>query len=91
MSVVCDFSKVFTMSGYREIVDKEMSHLDIGILCLNAGISTGAAPFHMREDSDIEGIMRVNALHVCYLAKIFLEKMHKREKRSAIIITSSGM
>ena len=33
----------------------------------------------------------INGLHVIYMAKVLLEKMLKRKKKSAIVVTSSGL
>jgi short-subunit dehydrogenase len=43
----------------------------------------------LQEDVSVDNVIRVNALQVVYLMKIFEEKMLARDARSAIIVTSS--
>ena len=39
IGIECDFSKITTMQEYRDLVENsELKDLDIGILCLNAGL-----------------------------------------------------
>ena len=77
------------MAEYRTIVDREMGGMNCAILGLNAGIAVESAPLHLQDDCLVDNIMRVNALQVVYLLKIFEERMLKRAERSAIMITSS--
>ena len=46
-----------------------MANLDIALLVLNAGIMQTGTPFDMNTDKEVESVMRVNGLHVIYLAK----------------------
>jgi len=42
-------------------------------------------------DSEFESVIRVNGLHVMYGMKVFLQILAKREQRSGLVITSSGL
>ena len=86
--IVCDFSKHTKMSEYREIFGTEIADLDIGVAIANAGYARANRVEDM-SDEYLESTMNINALHVYYLMKIFSEKMLKRTKRSALIVTSS--
>ena len=70
---------------------ENLSNLDVGYLALNAGIGSGGKFFADTEDELVESVMNINGLHVVYMAKAMLTMMLAREKRSAIIITSSVM
>lgn len=78
------------MSEYREILGPKINGdgKDIGVAILNAGY---AEPNKIEHNSDdyLETTMNTNALHVYYVAKILSEKLLEREKRSALIVTSS--
>ena len=76
-----------TLAEYNELAGK-LDDLDIGILCLNAGVSR-LATIENISDQYFEDIWRVNALQVAYLSKALVQKMLNRDKRCAILITSS--
>lgn len=88
--IVCDFSNYTKISDYRNILGPKISGdgKDIGVAILNAGY---AEPNKIEHNSDdyLETTMNTNALHVYYVAKILSEKLLVREKRSALIVTSS--
>ena len=88
MQVVVDFSNLSTLEEYRTLIEKEFKDIDIGFVCLNAGI-TVLGNLGDLTDKDFESVIRVNGLHVTYGAKVFLEIFAKREARSALVITSS--
>ena len=46
-AVVCDFSKVCTMTEYRQVVEAEMGGMDVAVLGLNAGITIEISPLHL--------------------------------------------
>ena len=48
-------------------------------------------PFKDLTPDEIEQTVTLNALHPVYLCKALLDQMLSREKRSAIVITSSGL
>jgi short-subunit dehydrogenase len=73
------------------LVKENLSNLDVGYLALNAGISSGGKFFADAEDELVESVMNINGLHVVYMAKAMLTMMLARDKRSAIVITSSIM
>lgn len=61
---------------------------DIGVAILNAGYAEANLVEHC-SDEYLETTVNTNALHVYYVAKILSEKLMAREKRSALIVTSS--
>ena len=68
-SVVADFSKMTTMADYRALVtDSGIDKLDIGILCLNAGLAS-MGPIDLVEDERYEAVWNVTGLHNVYLMK----------------------
>ena len=88
-SIVCDFAKISTMAEYRAAMEHHLSGLgDISLVVLNAGVIRPGMS-HCLADETIEEVVRVNALHVCFASKIFLEILTKRTHRSAMIIVSS--
>ena len=68
-----------------------MAGLDIALLVLNAGVMQTGIPFDMNTDKEVESVIRVNGLHVIYLAKALVNQMRSREKRSGLVIVSSGL
>ena len=89
ISVVCDFSKITTMAQYRELVEQGgINKLDIGIICLNAGLGAPGA-IDQVEDERYESVWSVNCLHPAYLLKALVNQQMNRDKRSAVLITSS--
>ena len=90
MYIVADFSKMYKIQEYEDIIAAKLRDIDIGLLFLNAGIG-GFVPFENQENSSIEEIVNVNAIHPIYLSKVLLNQLLKRTKRSAIVVTSSGL
>jgi len=89
-AVVCDFSDVCVIADYRKIVEEQLSDIDIGVVCLNAGIAT-EGPVALISDQELENEIRVNGLHPVYLGKVLLETLMNRKQRSALIVTASIM
>ena len=58
------------------------------MLFLNAGVGQMGL-FADLDESSVEEMMKVNALHPMYLAKALMPQMLSRGKKSAIIVTSS--
>jgi short-subunit dehydrogenase len=85
---VADFSKLSTLEEYRTLIETSLGGVDIGMVCLNAGI-TVIGNLNDLSDQEFESVIRVNGLHVMYSSKVFLELLNKREQRSALVITSS--
>ena len=77
-----------TMAAYNDLVQRELADLDIGIVCLNAGILI-EGPSDLVSDSDFERVFTLNGLGVVYFAKAILPLLMKRKQRSNILITSS--
>jgi short-subunit dehydrogenase len=44
MSIVADFSKMTTIEEYERVIGTPLSHLDIGLLAINAGVGV-CSPF----------------------------------------------
>merc|ERR1712166_181136 len=88
MQVVADFPTLSTLKEYRTLIETNLKDIDIGIVCLNAGI-LAIGNLTDLADQDFEGVIRVNGLHVMYGMKVFLEMLDKREQRSTVVITSS--
>ena len=62
---------MYTVNAYNELVERELSMLDIGVVCLNAGsISNG--PSDLMADNDFERVFTLNGLGVVYFAKALL-------------------
>lgn len=69
IGIECDFSKHSTLAAYRDLVKESgLGNLDIGVLCLNAGISS-PWPIDVIDDQRYQDSWNVNALHVVYLMK----------------------
>ena len=78
-----------TIAEYRELANSSgLQDLDIGILCLNAG-SHSPGPLDKVRDEWFEVTLRLNALHNVYLLKALAEKLLNRDKRCALLFTSS--
>ena len=92
MCVKADFSKMYTMQEYHDVIGSKLASLDVAILVLNAGIGQVGSVLRF-EDSYIQDLCTINVLHVMYLAKIMAKQLSSRlEKvgqKSALIITSS--
>ena len=71
MTVVADFSKIFTIEEYKTTIAEKVSHLDIGIVCLNAGWTT-MGTFHKFADWEVEQITQINVNHVIYGMKVLI-------------------
>ena len=56
----------------------------------NAGFAR-FSPFSDLRDDEVEALVQVNATHVAYTIKTLSAQMLARKKKSAIIVTSSGM
>ena len=86
--IVCDLGKLTKMNEFREVLGQKIESLDIAVGIANAGYGY-AGKFEDNDDEYLETCMNLNAIHVYYTMKILSEKMLKREKRSALIVTSS--
>lgn len=67
-----------------------MSDIDIGVVCLNAGCWV-EGPVDLISDEDFERVFGLNGLHVVLMTKAFLTPLMKRDQRSTIVVTSSGL
>ena len=77
------------MAEYRELVQStELKDLDIGILALNAG-TFSLGPIDKLEDKWFEPVWNCTGLQVIYLSKALASTMLARDKRCALLITSS--
>lgn len=89
--VVADFSEMHLISEYQEKIADKLSDIDIAMLFLNAGCSSGAEIPGIKGTpaEEIQRVVTVNVLHPTYLCKVLLERLATRAERSAIVITSS--
>jgi len=69
---------------------EQIKDIDVGLLSLNAGWSC-MGPFKDLTPLEIEQTVTVNALHPIYLTKALLDRMLSRQKRSGIMVMSSGL
>ena len=88
LGVQADLSSIKTVQGYRELVQNNLEEIDIGVLCLNAGAGI-AGPVDMVKDVDMERIFVLNSLQVVYFTKAIIDKQMSRDKKSALLVTSS--
>ena len=64
-----DFSKLHTLAEYRDFVSTSgLDKLDIGVLCLNAGVAL-MGPLDLVEDDKLEAMWTVTGLHNVFLLK----------------------
>ena len=85
----CDFSKLQSLAEYRDFVSTSgLDKLDIGVLCLNAGVGF-MGPIDLIKDDKFEAIWTVNGLHIVYLLKALVNQLMDRDTRAAILISSS--
>ena len=70
------------------VASTELKELDIGVLCLNAGISL-LGPVDLIPDHKYETVWNVTGLHNVYLLKALVQKLLDRDKRVAVLFTSS--
>ena len=66
VGVECDFSKITTVQAYRDLVQKNIAQLDIGVLCLNAGLIKTGCIGEIKDDR-LEAVWNVNCLSPIYL------------------------
>ena len=61
MYIVADFSKLSSITQYQEIIGDKLKGIDIGVLILNAGITT-PGPLDKIDKEWVETTVSVNAL-----------------------------
>ena len=88
--VQADLSALNSIEEYKQLVQRELADLDIGILCLNAGCMV-QGPVDLVSDADFQRVFGLNAVHVIYLTKALLPKLMERQERSLILTVSSGL
>jgi len=77
MTVVADFSKLFTIEEYKKNITEKVSHLDIGIIALNAGWTT-MGTFCMLHDWEVQQMTQINVNHVIYGMKALMPLVVER-------------
>ncbi|TNV76896.1 hypothetical protein FGO68_gene12765 [Halteria grandinella] len=87
--VVGDLAALTKYSDYAKIAD-QIKDIDISILILNAGW-TCMGPFASLTPDEVEQTVTINALHPVYLIKALLPQLLKRDKRTGVIVMSSGL
>lgn len=90
LGVTFDLSTKTSIRDYKDMIENELTGLDIGVVCLNAGCWVNG-PTDLVRDSDFERVIGLNGLHVVYLTKAILPHLQSRDKRSTILVTSSGL
>ena len=71
VTICADFSKMHTIKDYKEKIASKLINLDVCMLFLNAG-SAQMGKFADIDESSVEDIMTVNAIHPMYLAKALI-------------------
>mmetsp|Transcript_5235 Transcript_5235/g.6414 ORF Transcript_5235/g.6414 Transcript_5235/m.6414 type:complete len:98 (+) Transcript_5235:422-715(+) len=71
LGVYADLATKTSIKEFKELIEKEMKGLDIGVVCLNAG-QLIKGPVDLISDWDVERIVNLNALHPVYMAKALL-------------------
>lgn len=69
--VQADLSAMLTVAPYKELVEKELTGMKIGVVCLNAGCWVDG-PVDLQSDADFERTFALNGLGVVYFAKALL-------------------
>ena len=90
MYIVADFASMNTIQDYQHTIADKLKNIDIAMLFLNAGMGQLGA-FEDLTKSEVESIFTVNAMHPVFLCKVLLADMLARQKKSAIVVTSSGL
>ena len=88
VGVQCDFSKLTSIQEYRDLVANNLASLDIGILCLNAGLAKMGCIGQI-DDDRLEGMWTVNVLQPIYLLQAMAGKLLARDQRCGVLFTSS--
>ena len=71
MYIVADFAKMETIEEYQKVAD-QLKGLDVAIMVLNAGWGR-FAPYVELTDDEVQDIVRINAVHVAYMAKVMIQ------------------
>ena len=50
MSIIADFSKIYSIKDYRTTIEAKLSNIDVSILVLNAGISYSGPMLKVEKD-----------------------------------------
>ena len=80
--VLADFGKLSTTDDYNQISNEIKSKgIDVGILCLNAGIGSppGISKFSEYPNEHVEQLVNINVGHVTYLLKAMMPQMISRQ------------
>ena len=86
---VADFAEMNSYEDYEKLAEK-MKSIDIGMVFLNAGIGE-PGPFVDLDTQRMERIVKLNVCHPMYLTRALLPTLLKREYKSAIVVTGSGL
>ena len=88
VGVQCDFSKLVSIQEYRDLIANNLATLDIGILCLNAGL-VKMGNIGELDDDRLEAMWTVNCLHPIYLLQAMAGQLLARDQRCGVVFTSS--
>lgn len=87
-TIQADFSQI-TDPALAERIAKELEPYDVSILVNNVGLGTMGVPITETTMESSQRMVIVNCITPVLMAKIFLERVKKRNSRSAIIELSS--
>ena len=87
-TVAADLSAKTSVAAFDELIEESLENLDIGIVCLNAGAWI-EGPADLISDANFERVINLNGLQKVYFTKALLPKLLSRDRRSALMATSS--
>ena len=83
-----------SIGQYEQIIGEGLRDKDVAVLVLNAGFGF-MGPFLQITNKEAEQLYTINSGHVFYTAKVMAhqlsERYEKKNIKSAIVVTSSGM
>jgi len=90
-SVIGDLGQLTKFADYRKI-EELTSDIDVAILVLNAGVKDDVKFVTNHSDKMVQDILNVNAVHMTFMAKVFINRLIQRNKdSSAILVVGSGV
>ncbi|CDW79642.1 steroid dehydrogenase [Stylonychia lemnae] len=87
--ILADFSKLSHYNDYERIAQR-LKQYDVAMLLLNAGYGKPER-FDAKENIEVEEAVNLNALHCIYMTKAMLPQIQNRDKKSALLYTSSSL
>jgi len=84
-----DFSNKITLKDYQDTFNPVIAKFDISVLVNNVGISHEDYTFRIQDDQEIINYINVNNISQSILTKFLMDKLSKRQYKSAILSMSS--